>query len=451
MDTHYDLICIGGGSGGIAAANRAGMHGAKVLVIEKHLLGGTCVNVGCVPKKIMWFGSDIAHTLHLAKDYGFAVDYQGHDWAALVKAREHYIDNIRKAYGKYFKQNGVTHVQGTAQFVDRHTIEINGQDLVTAKYIIVATGGYPTVPDIPGAEYGITSDGFFELEQRPNKALVIGAGYIAVELAGMLHHFGCDTTLMVRKEKPLRRFEPMLGDTLVEIMEQQGLNLLTHHVPKEIIKEADGTLTVDCENDYKVCGFDTVIWAVGRTPATSQLNLSVANVFADNRGYIPVDDYQNTNVEGIFAIGDICGHVELTPVAIAAGRRLATRLFAGQADLHLDYHNIPTVVFSHPPIGTVGLSEPEAIAEYGEDNVNVYNARFTSMFTAITSQREPTVMKLVVVGKEEKIVGCHIVGVGADEMLQGFAVAIKMGARKADFDNTVAIHPTSAEELVTMR
>ncbi len=451
MTKHYDLICIGGGSGGIATANRAAMHGAKVLVIEKHLLGGTCVNVGCVPKKVMWYASHLAHSMALAKDYGFQVPPITHDWQTLVKNREHYIETIRKNYVKYFKQNGVECVHGNAHFVDKNTININDEQAVTADNIVIATGGYPVVPNIPGAEHGITSDGFFELKRCPKKSLVVGAGYISVELAGMLHHLGCETTLMVRKHKPLRNFEPLMSDTLVELMAQQQLTLLTEHVPKAVTKEADGTLSVACENGKVVSGFDTLIWAVGRAPSSKTLQLEKAGVVADEKGYVRTDDYQNTKVDGIYALGDICGRQELTPVAIAAGRRLAMRLFANQPDSHLEYRNIPTVVFSHPPIGTVGLTEPEAVAEYGENNIKVYTTRFTAMLTAITQHREPTVMKLIVMGVEEKVVGCHLIGEGADEILQGFAVAINMGATKADLDNTVAIHPTSAEELVTMR
>ncbi len=305
-------------------------------------------------------------------------------------------------------------------------------------------------PAIPGAEYGIDSDGFFELDAMPKRVAVVGAGYIAVEIAGVLNALGAETHLFVRKHAPLRSFDPMIVETLVEVMNTEGPSLHTESVPKAIVKNADGSLTLQLENG-KAFTVDCLIWAIGREPATDNLNLGVTGVKTNEQGYIDVDKFQNTNVKGIYAVGDNTGAVELTPVAVAAGRRLSERLFNNKPDEHLDYSNIATVVFSHPPIGTVGLTEPEAIEKFGADNVKVYKSSFTAMYSAVTQHRQPCRMKLVCAGKEEKIVGLHGIGFGMDEILQGFAVAVKMGATKKDFDNTVAIHPTAAEEFVTMR
>ncbi|REL28644.1 glutathione-disulfide reductase [Thalassotalea euphylliae] len=450
MTQHFDFLAIGAGSGGIASANRAARHGKKAAVIEAKAIGGTCVNVGCVPKKAMWYAGQIADALHYAPDYGFNAPLQNFDWATLVNNREAYIERIHAAYQRGFTANDVTVIQGFAKFVNKNTVEVNGE-LYSADHIVIATGGRPSIPSIEGAEYGIDSDGFFALTEQPKSAAVVGAGYIAVELAGVLHALGTESHLLVRKEKPLRSFDEMLSDTLVEQMAKHGPTLHNHSVPTKVEKHDNGQLTVHLENGNTVGPVDTLIWAIGREPATDQINLDVTGVETDERGFIPTDKYQNTNVEGIYAVGDNTGRVQLTPVAVAAGRRLCERLFNNKPYEHLDYENVATVVFSHPVIGTVGLSEQEAIDQYGEDQVKVYNSQFTALYQAITEDyRDPTRMKLVCVGKEEKIIGIHSIGFGSDELLQGFAVAMKMGATKADFDNTVAIHPTSAEEFVTM-
>ncbi len=450
MTQHFDYISIGAGSGGIASANRAARLGKKAAVIEAKQIGGTCVNVGCVPKKAMWYAGQIADALHYANDYGFKAPLQSFDWSRLVKNREAYIERIHTAYARGFASNDVTVINGFAKFVDKNTLDVDGV-LYTADHITIATGGRPSRPDIEGAEHGIDSDGFFALTKQPKKVAVVGAGYIAVELAGVLHALGSESHLLVRKEKPLRGFDDMLSDTLVEQMAKHGPTLHTMSVPTRVEKHTDGQLTVHLKNGKSVGPVDSLIWAIGREPATDNINLEAVGVTVNERGFITTDKYQNTNVAGIYAVGDNTGRAQLTPVAVAAGRRLCERLFNNKPDEHLDYSNIATVVFSHPVIGTVGLSEQEAIAEYGAQNVKVYNSQFTALYQAITEDyRDPTRMKLVCVGKEEKIVGIHSIGFGSDELLQGFAVAMKMGATKADFDNTVAIHPTSAEEFVTM-
>ncbi len=451
--THFDFIAIGGGSGGIASAAAAAKLGVKAAIIEPRELGGTCVNRGCVPKKAMWYAAEVAHHAKLAKDYGFGSKLGDLDWAKLTAAREKYIGNIHRFYDGYLDRLNIEHIKGYGKFVDANTVEVNGEKY-TADHIVIAPGGAPTIPDIEGAEHGITSDGFFELESQPKKVLVVGSGYIAVELAGVLGALGSEVTLAFRKESILRSFDPMIAESLMEQMEKDNIRLMKLHTPEKMIKEPDGTLTMRFEIGSEECtshgGFDCVIWAIGRTPQTEALNLQAIGIEASKRGYIDTDGFQNTTAEGVYAIGDVTGRAQLTPVAIAAGRRLARRLFNGEKDLRLEYDNIPSVVFSHPPIGVVGYSEPEAVGRFGEEQIKVYTSRFTPMLTALTAHRQPAAMKLVCQGDNEKVVGLHVIGAGADEMLQGFAVAIKMGATKADFDNTVAIHPTGAEEFVTM-
>lgn len=448
MTEHFDYIAIGGGSGGIASANRAASHGKKCAIIEAKALGGTCVNVGCVPKKAMWFAGQVAEALQLAPDYGFNVTAQALDWPTLINSREAYISRIHASYDRVLAKNNVTVIQGFARFVDAHTVEVNGKHY-SADHLCIATGGKPQWPQIPGAELGIDSDGFFALTEQPKSVAVVGAGYIAVEIAGVLNALGTETHLLVRHDKPLRSFDPVLSDTLVQQMARDGLTLHPHSEVQAVEKTATGALKLSLKNGASLT-VDCLIWAIGRAPATEQLNLAAAGVVTDEQGFIRTDKYQNSNVAGIYAIGDNTGRLALTPVAVAAGRRLAERLFNGKTELHLDYELVPTVVFSHPAIGTIGLTEPEARQRYGDD-LKVYNSEFTAMYSALTSHRQPTRMKLICAGPDEKVVGLHVIGLGADEMLQGFAVAIKMGATKADFDNCVAIHPTSAEEFVTLR
>lgn len=450
MTKHYDYLAIGGGSGGIASINRAAMYGQKCALIEAKYLGGTCVNVGCVPKKVMWHAAQIAEAIHqYGPDYGFDTTVNAFNWDILVKNRSAYIDRIHQSYNNVLGKNKVDVIHGFARFVDAHTVEVNGET-ITADHILIATGGRPTRPSIPGAEYGIDSDGFFALEGLPKRTAIVGAGYIAVEIAGVVNALGSETHLFVRKHAPLRSFDPLIVSTLVDVMNAEGPTLHTESTPQAVEKNTDGSLTLHLTNgeSYTV---DCLIWAIGREPVTDNLNIEAASVAKDERGFIKVDKYQNTNVPGVYAVGDNTGAVELTPVAVAAGRRLSERLFNNKPEEHLDYTNIPTVVFSHPPIGTVGLTEPQAREKFGDDKVNVYTSSFTAMYTAVTQHRQPCRMKLVCVGAEEKIVGVHGIGFGMDEMLQGFAVAVKMGATKRDFDNTVAIHPTASEEFVTMR
>lgn len=446
----YDYIVIGGGSGGIASANRAAMHGAKVILFEAKEVGGTCVNLGCVPKKVMWYGAQVAETIQTyASEYGFHTADATFDFKTLKANREAYIDRIHGSYERGFDNNGVERVYDYANFVDSHTVEVAGQ-YYTAPHILIATGGHALYPDIPGAEYGMISDDFFTLDSLPNSVAVVGAGYIAVELAGVLHALGSKTDLFVRNERPLRTFDKEIVETLVKYMAESGLQLHTHSIPKEVKKNTDDSLTLILENgeSYTV---DAIIWAIGRKANVSGFGLEKTGVELTKGGFIKTDAYENTSVDGIYALGDVNGKLELTPVAVKAGRQLSERLFNNKPNAKMDYKDVATVIFSHPAIGSIGYSEEKATEVFGADKIKVYRSTFTPMYTALGNYRQPSKMKLVTLGEDEKIIGLHGIGYGVDEMIQGFSVAIKMGATKEDFDNTVAIHPTGAEEFVTMR
>jgi glutathione reductase (NADPH) len=444
-----DYLVIGGGSGGLASARRAATYGASVAVVESGALGGTCVNVGCVPKKVMWNASEIAATLEVAEGYGFDVEVRGHDFAGLRQRREAYIERMRGVYDKHLTKDGVQLIRGRAQLVSPHEVRV-GERVISASHVLIATGSSPTFPDIPGVELGSSSDGFFALEALPKRALIVGAGYIAVELAGVLRGLGSEVTLAMRNERPLRGFDSMLGDALREAMEQSGVHVRLSSTVASLSLKPNGDRGATLTDGHTLPPVDAVFWTIGRHANTANLGLESASVRVDPEGHVVVDEWQNTTAPGVYAIGDVTGRATLTPVAIAAGRRLSDRLFGGKPEAKLDYQDIPSVVFSHPPIGTVGLSEADARAKHG-DAVKVYTTRFTNMYYAVSEKKALTHMKLVCVGPEERVVGVHVIGRGADEIIQGFAVAVKVRATKADFDRTVAIHPTAAEELVTMR
>ena len=450
MSEPFDLLTIGGGSGGVAVSNRAAQYGARCVLIERGRLGGTCVNVGCVPKKIMWNAGHIAHTLEDAADYGFNVTAHAHDWATLKSNRDQHVRDLNQAYAARLNSNRVTVVQGTARFVGPKTVDVNGQRL-SAKHVVIATGGHPIVPDVAGAELGITSDGFFDLERRPDKVAIVGAGYVAGELGGVLRALGSHVTLIMRREQLLMSFDSMLRKVLMQQMREDGIEFVTNAPIAGLQRERDATLTILCESGMRIGGFDCVLWAIGRRANSAQLDLAATGLQADELRHVVTDLFQETGVPGLYALGDITGRAALTPVAIAAGRRLADRIFGGQQSRHLTYRNIPTVVFSHPPIGTIGFTESEAIAAYGAGEVKIYEAAFTPMYHAFTTRKVKLAIKLVVTGADERVVGIHVIGPGSDELLQGFAVAVQMGATKRDFDETVAIHPTVAEELVTLK
>lgn len=445
----FDLIVIGAGSGGLACAQRAADYGANVAIVESGRLGGTCVNAGCVPKKVMWYAAELAHGIDDASGYGLHIEGKKFEWQALKQARDAYVERLNGIYARNLDRRKVTLIEGTARFTAPDEVEVSGQRY-RAQCIVIATGGRPVLPDIPGASLGMTSDGFFELKECPRRVAVVGAGYIAVELAGILAALGAEVSLFVRQDGVLRGFDAMLRELLQESLAADGIHLVTQCVPAELRQLQDRSLTLVSNSGMTHGGFDALIWAIGREPNIDALDLANCNVETNERGHIQVDEWQQTSAENIFALGDVTGRVELTPVAIAAGRRLADRLYGNMPDRKLDYTDIPTVVFSHPPIGTVGLTEADARERYGDD-VKCYAGAFTPMYHALTERKRRAGVKLVCTGADDRIVGLHVIGPGADEMLQGFAVALKMGATKKDFDDTVAIHPTSAEELVTLR
>jgi len=437
------------------------MYGAKTIAIESKRLGGTCVNVGCVPKKVTWNAASIAETLREAKAYGFSIQETApFDWTAFKNKRDAYVTRLNGIYERNLQNDKVEYIHGRASIKSKDEVEVKLDDgskqIVKAKKILVAVGGHPTLPtNIPGAELGIDSDGFFELEKQPKKVAIVGAGYIAVEFAGMFHALGTETHLFIRHDKFLRTFDPLIQDKVVAEYERQGIHIHRESSQSKVedigngwkrlhYKDKEGESTIDIE---------AIIWAIGRSPETEGLGLENLGIETDKKGRIVVDKYQNTNVDNVYALGDVCNQgFELTPVAIAAGRRLSDRLFGGKADAYLDYSNIPSVVFAHPEVGSIGMTEPEAREKYG-DSVKVYTSNFVAMYYAMMEQGEkgPTSYKIVCEGPNERVVGLHILGLGSAEILQGFGVAIKMGATKADFDRCVAIHPTSAEELVTMK
>ncbi|KAI5809515.1 hypothetical protein DFH27DRAFT_508254 [Peziza echinospora] len=476
---HFDYLVIGGGSGGLASARRASaLYGKSVGIIEHGRLGGTCVNVGCVPKKVTWNAADLAERLHDAHAYGFNLTQTApFDWPKFKAKRDAYVKRLNGIYERNLANDKVDYINGHASFKSPKEVVVTPPEpsteppsLYSANHILIATGGYAIIPDesqIPGASHGITSDGFFELEQQPKRVALVGAGYIAVEFAGMFAALGSETHLYIRGDTVLRSFDPMIQTTLTKHYESfLGVNIHKQSKISRVDKNPEtGVLTIHYTSaaDPSVTTtqeVDALIWAIGRGPLTGALNLQGAGLGAllsdPKRPIIPTNEYQDTAIPHIHALGDVTGHHELTPVAIAAGRKLADRLFAppelNLGNAKLDYNLIPSVVFSHPEVGTIGLTEPEA-RELFPGQIKIYETSFTSMYFAMMEpeRKEPTRYKLICAGPEEKVVGLHILGQGSSEILQGFGVAIKMGATKKDFDSCVAIHPSSAEELVTLK
>ncbi|XXG96975.1 hypothetical protein Hte_003268 [Hypoxylon texense] len=462
-----DLLVIGGGSGGLGAARMAaGKFGAKAMIVEAMRLGGTCVNVGCVPKKITFNAAALAEAIHDAKAYGFSVQETApFDFRTFKQKRDAYIKRLNGIYERNLANDKVEYVHGWATLLSRNEVEITLDDgsktTVRANKILIAVGGQPTKPTdkIPGAEYGIDSDGFFDIDTLPKKVALVGAGYIAVEFAGMFNALGTETHLFIRHKTFLRAFDPMIQEGVVAEYERLGVHVHKESTQSRVDKDpGTGKLTVhytEGGEEGKLEDVDHLIWAIGRTPMTKNIGLEEAGVKLDEKGYIVTDGYQNTSVDNIYALGDVSGRVELTPVAIAAGRRLAERLYGGAqfATAKIDYENIPSVVFAHPEVGSIGLTEPQAEEKYGRENLKVYKTSFTAMYYAMMdpADKGPTRYKVICAGPEEKVVGLHIMGQGSGEMLQGFGVAVKMGATKKDLDSCIAIHPTSAEELVTLK
>ena len=441
----YDLFVIGAGSGGVRAARMAASHGAKVGIAEERFLGGTCVNVGCIPKKLFSYGAHCAGDARDAAAYGWAFGAPGLDWPALIANKDGEIARLNGVYRGLLEGSGVAVHEARATLIDAHALDVGGRT-VTADAVLVATGGRPQAPDVPGAEHAILSDDAFHLDDRPARAMVVGGGYIAVEFAGIFNGYGAETSLVYRRDLFLRGFDVDVRRHLAREMENKGVDLVWNRVPRRVDKTAGG-LAVALD-DGAVREVDLVLYAIGRVPNTAGLGLEEAGVALDGNGAVIVDDRFRTSVPNIYALGDVIDRWQLTPVAIGEAMVLAANLFAG-ADSAMDYADIPTAVFSDPQVGTVGLTEDDARARLG--GVDVYRSVFRPLKHAMTGSAERTMMKLVVDRASDRVVGCHMVGPDAGEIVQGFAVALKCGATKAQFDATVGIHPTAAEEFVTMR
>ncbi|CAM3131565.1 glutathione-disulfide reductase [Pseudomonas floridensis] len=447
MAYDFDLFVIGAGSGGVRAARFAAGFGVKVAVAESRYLGGTCVNVGCVPKKLMVYSSHFSEDFEHAKGFGWSLGEAGFDWPTLIANKDREIHRLNGIYRKLLVDSGVTLLEGHAKVVGANKVEINGKTYTTER-ILIATGGWPQVPDVPGREHAITSNEAFFLKALPKRIVVVGGGYIAVEFASIFNGLGSDTTLVYRGEMFLRGFDGSVRTHLHEELLKRHMDIRFNSDIARIDKQADGTLNLAMK-DGSTLETDCVFYATGRRPMLDNLGLDSVNVKLDKHGYIEVDENYQSSEPSILAIGDVIGGVQLTPVALAEGMALARRLFKPEQYRPVDYHHIPTAVFSLPNIGTVGLTE-EAAIEAGHE-VQIFESRFRPMKLTLTDDQERTLMKLVVDAKTDKVLGCHMVGPEAGEIVQSLAIAIKAGATKQVFDDTIGVHPTAAEEFVTMR
>lgn len=447
MAYDFDLYVIGAGSGGVRAARFAAGFGAKVAVAESRYLGGTCVNVGCVPKKLLVYGAHYAEDFEQASAYGWTVGEASFDWATLIANKDQEINRLNGIYRNLLVNSGVTLHEGHARLTGPHEVEINGQRH-TARHILIATGGWPVIPDIPGREHAISSNEAFFLKELPKRVIVVGGGYIAVEFAGIFHGMGAQTSLLYRGELFLRGFDGAVRKHLAEELTRRGLDLQFNADIKSIEKLDDGSLRVELK-DGKTLITDCVFYATGRRPMLDNLGLENTTVAVDEKGFVKVNEKYETTEPSILAIGDVIGRVQLTPVALAEGMAVARRLFKPEQYRLVDYRMIPTAVFSLPNIGTVGLTEEQAREE--GHGVEIFESRFRPMKLSLTDCQERTLMKLVVDAQTDKVLGCHMVGPDAGEIVQGLAIALKAGATKRDFDETIGVHPTAAEEFVTMR
>ncbi|CAI8811723.1 Glutathione reductase [Pseudomonas sp. IT-P2] len=447
MAYDFDLYVIGAGSGGVRAARFAAGFGAKVAVAESRYLGGTCVNVGCVPKKLLVYGAHFAEDFEQSSGFGWSLGEADFDWATLIANKDREINRLNGIYRNLLVNSGVTLHEAHAKIVGPHEVEVNGERY-TAKNILIATGGWPQIPEIPGHEHAISSNQAFFLKELPKRVLVVGGGYIAVEFAGIFHGLGANTTLLYRGDLFLRGFDGSVRNHLKEELTKRGMDLQFNADIARIDKQPDGSLKAILK-DGRVLEADCVFYATGRRPMLDNLGLENTDVQLDDKGFIKVDEQYQTTQPSILALGDVIGRVQLTPVALAEGMAVARRLFKPEQYRPVGYKMIPTAVFSLPNIGTVGLTEEEA-REAGHDVV-IYESRFRPMKLTLTDCQERTLMKLVVDGKTDKVLGCHMVGPDAGEIVQGLAIALKAGATKRDFDDTIGVHPTAAEEFVTMR
>ena len=447
MAYDFDLYVIGAGSGGVRAARFAAGFGAKVAVAESRYLGGTCVNVGCVPKKLLVYGAHFAEDFEQASGFGWSLGEANFDWATLIANKDREINRLNGIYRNLLVNSGVTLHEGHARLVDAHQVEINGERF-TARHILIATGGWPQIPEIPGREHAIGSNEAFFLKELPKRVLVVGGGYIAVEFASIFHGLGAQTSLLYRGDLFLRGFDGSVRKHLQEELTKRGLDLQFNADIERIDKQADGSLKATLK-DGRVLEADCVFYATGRRPMLDNLGLENTGVKLDERGFVAVDDLYQTAEPSILAIGDVIGRVQLTPVALAEGMAVARRLFKPEQYRPVDYANIATAVFSLPNIGTVGLTEEDA--RKNGHNVQIFESRFRPMKLTLTDCQEKTLMKLVVDADTDKVLGCHMVGPDAGEIVQGLAIALKAGATKQHFDETIGVHPTAAEEFVTMR
>ena len=447
MAYDFDLFVIGAGSGGVRAARFAAGFGARVAVAESRYLGGTCVNVGCVPKKLLVYGAHFADDFEQASGFGWTVEDAQFDWSTLIANKNREIERLNGIYRNLLVNSGVTLLQGHARITGAHEVEVDGQRH-TAERILIAVGGWPQIPDIPGKELAISSNEAFYLKELPRRVLVVGGGYIAVEFAGIFQGLGASTTLLYRKELFLRGFDGSVRMHLKEELEKRGLDLQFNSDIQRIDKQVDGSLKATLKDGRELVA-DCVFYATGRRPMLDNLGLENTGVELDEKGFIRVDDQYQTTAPSILAIGDVIGRVQLTPVALAEGMAVARRLFKPEQYRPVDYQNIPTAVFSQPPIGTVGLTEEQAL-EAGHQ-VQVFESRFRPMKLTMTGVQEKTLMKLVVDAQTDRVLGCHMVGPEAGEIVQGLGIALKAGATKQQFDETIGVHPTAAEEFVTMR
>jgi glutathione reductase (NADPH) len=447
MTYDFDLFVIGAGSGGVRAARFAAGFGARVAVAESRYLGGTCVNVGCVPKKLLVYGAHFAEDFEQAQGFGWSLDQAQFDWPTLIANKNREIERLNGIYRNLLVNSGVTLLEGHARLLDGHSVELDGKRY-SAKHILIATGGWPHLPEIPGREHAIDSNQAFFLAQLPRRVLVVGGGYIAVEFASIFHGLGAQTSLLYRGELFLRGFDGAVRQHLREELSKRGLDLQFNSDIERIDKQADGSLLATLK-DGRVLATDCVFYATGRRPMLDNLGLENTEVQLDERGYIQVDEQYQSTAPSIMAIGDVIGRVQLTPVALAEGMAVARRLFKPEEYRKVDYRMIPTAVFSLPNIGTVGLSEEQAREE--GYRVQVFESRFRPMKLTLTDCQERTLMKLVVDADSDRVLGCHMVGPEAGEIVQGLAIALKAGATKQMFDETIGVHPTAAEEFVTMR
>ena len=447
MAYEFDLFVIGAGSGGVRAARFAAGFGAKVAVAESRYLGGTCVNVGCVPKKLLVYGAHFAEDFEQASGFGWSLGEANFDWATLIANKDREINRLNGIYRNLLVNSGVTLIEGHARLTGPNEVEINGQRH-TAKHILIATGGWPQIPEIPGHEHAISSNEAFFLKELPKRVLVVGGGYIAVEFAGIFHGLGAKTSLLYRGEMFLRGFDGAVRKHLHEELTKRGMDVQFNADIERIDKQSDGSLKATLKDGRELIA-DCVFYATGRRPMLDNLGLETTGVKLDKRGFVEVDDLYQSAEPSILAIGDVIGRVQLTPVALAEGMAVARRLFKPEQYRPVDYQMIPTAVFSLPNIGTVGLSEEQAI-EAGH-KVQIFESSFRPMKLTLTECQERTLMKLVVDADTDKVLGCHMVGPEAGEIVQGLAIALKAGATKQHFDETIGVHPTAAEEFVTMR